>query len=478
MGVQIASGSANRAVVFSSKSTTRRFGRPKEPVANGEPIAQLDLYDLAAKNRVASLPLTYDCDLQSVSPSGRHALVRLRNGEDRIDIWSLDEKKHVVGFRPYKTEKSENERKIRAAVLIDDDHVMTLSAGNRLALWKIPECKAVYVMNGVSTPGLSANNKNLVLRTSQSYRFFESLTGEAVGDLKTIGHVRCAAFHPDGTRFAVLQSGMIVTFDLKTGRKENEFHIPSNVYGQWMQWCDDNYLLLGGRQLVDLKNKMIVWSYDLAGGLFAPRSPDQRVFYLSNSQPITLTAATLPHAGAKTALAGKKLEPKVVLKPGMKVSLNIQLNGAGGAPNLSADVRKLWSDRLRQNGIEVVEKASMVLFARATSQQTGKNKTFSSIFRFGRKGRGSETVAETVVECRIVFGMNNSAFGERKTRISNISSSFIRLKQGETATSHLNQQLQNRVSGFFRGYSPPKYLFDTDAEKGLGTSQLVSGGAR
>jgi hypothetical protein len=212
-------------------------------------------------------------------------------------------------------------------------------------------------------------------------------------------------------------------------------------------------------------------------------------------------------------LAGKKLEPTYILKPGMKVGLNVDLKGINGHPNLTNEVFTDWSRKLQARGLVVDANAPIVLFARAPTQNTGKSKTYvrsSSRFGFGpiippriggigprrggigpRRGIGprggmpnpggggeqQETVSETVYNCRIVFGSNGKAFGEKTANISNMLSSFA-VKKDESAQSHLSKWQGNAVAAFFRGYSPPGYVFDIGAENGFGTSQLVSGGAR
>ena len=62
-------------------------------------------------------------------------------------------------------------------------------------------------------------------------------------------------------------------------------------------------------------------------------------------------------------------------------------------------------------------------------------------------------------------------------KISNLLSSFS-VKKGTSAQQYLDKRQSDSAARFFRGYSPPGYLFDNGAQNGLGTSKFVSGGTR
>lgn len=522
-GVKLARRDAGIAVAHSESAAaggrgrfpTRRggrFGRAGNQPAqnpNAGPVNRLDIYNLKTRNRVDSLPLTYSTELMAVSPTGAHALVRYKTGEDRLDVWSLSAKKHVAGWKPYVDEKSKSHHKVTEAHFVDEEHVLTVNSNNRMALWKIPDCKAVYVINGVTKPQLSSSGKVLCVKNSKSLRFFNALTGEPVGDITPpSGIPTCGAFHPDGEKFAAAYSiaggRKLGVWNLKTGNLESEFPIPLTAGLRSIHWCGDSHVLLDNAKLVDLKNKMLVWTYSLPGGTHINETPDGKHWYLSGTRPMSLTGLAMPDNAVTRATAGKKLEPQLVLKPGMEVAINVQLNGINGGGNLNQEVYNAWKQRLEAAGVKVVQKAPLVLFGRADVQNTGRTETFtiSSGNRFGfmppprfggRFGRGggaanngantrTETVTDSVINCRIVFGKGQQAFGEIKRPINKLPRSvrFYRtsIKKGETADSHFSNRQQRYATSFFKSYHPPAYLFDKQAANGLGSSQLVSGGSR
>jgi len=200
----------------------------------------------------------------------------------------------------------------------------------------------------------------------------------------------------------------------------------------------------------------------------------------------------LPEPDVGRRLADKDLAPKFLLKPGMKVTLSIALKGISGHPNITDEIVNDWTRKLQSRGIEVAAGQPIVLFARSSLENTGKTHQFSRSpsrlgfgprfgSRFGKPPAGSrtESVSGKVVKCRIVFGINGKSYGERIRDVKNVYRGMrVTVKKDESVQSKVDKQQANSAAGFFRGYSPPGYLFDNGAENGLGTSQLLPGGAR
>jgi len=240
MGALLARRDVAQALVVSHAAG--RFGRL--PDGDGKtPLVRLDRYDLVNRKLVDSLSLTYPADLLAFSPSGKRALLRYKKGEDRVDCWSLEEKKPVIGWRPYSKERFSHYKKVNAAVFVDDDHVLTLNGRNKLVLWKLPDCTAVYVMENVSKPGLSPNGRYLTVAAGNSFRMFDARTGDAVGDVTFSGTPQAAAFHPNGERFAAVytdaEGTKLGVWDLTTGKSSGSF--PLRTSARSVHWCGDGY---------------------------------------------------------------------------------------------------------------------------------------------------------------------------------------------------------------------------------------------
>jgi hypothetical protein len=472
------------------------------PQLTGESgAARIDLYDLAVGQHRKSIDVPFTCAMLAYSPDGSRALLRLTEGEDRLDIYDVDSGEHLVGWRPYLIEQDRNQQKVTAAVFLDKDHLLTLSNAAKLVCWKVPECKAVYMMEQVRQPGVSPGGKYLAISGQRAYRFFDARTGEGCGDLIWNGLATAAAFDPAGERFvvSVLRDGgaALVGFDLKNGSQAFEFPVARAAMGfdlkngsqafefpvaraaiGSMHFCGDEHLLLDNQFLVNLTNQVVLWRYDLPGGVHVPVSPDGRHWYAAQRSAgtpgILLAAVDLPDAKALTALAANP-QPKFVVQPGSKVSLAIRAANPPGMPSFQQDVRKQLADRLAEHGITVADGQPIVFELSSTQRNTGETLEFHGI------GIGTQDVSvpEVEVTCRVAYVSGGKTLWQNEARFSNDTWGFIiHLDQGQTVQQYLDKQLWGAVSGFFLGTVPPKYVFEEGQSEGLGASQLTASGVQ
>ncbi|HID23086.1 MAG TPA: hypothetical protein EYP14_11890, partial [Planctomycetaceae bacterium] len=208
---------------------------------------RVDHYDLASGKFTGTLQVPYSADLVAISPDGASVLVRPTKSPGRIDVWTMKEGKHWVGWRPYR-QAEKNNAFVEAAVWVDSEHVLTRNRAGELVLWVMPACRAVYVISGqpqadvvaledklrqieaefreklerlrtgrreqrdekekVDTSvkpnplPLSPGGKTLVVSRADRLLFVDALTGTVHGATQTPGPMKAAAFHPDGETFA------------------------------------------------------------------------------------------------------------------------------------------------------------------------------------------------------------------------------------------------------------------------------------
>ncbi|MBT4868270.1 MAG: hypothetical protein HON53_24450, partial [Planctomycetaceae bacterium] len=226
-------------------STTTKPAKNKP--AENEPTEKppktlLSVSDVASGDRLKEIPLTFDCILTAVNADGTRCLVRTPGTDQgRIDVFSTDDGSHIVGWRPYQKEEK-RKRNVVFATFIDDTHVLTRGSGNQVVLWEIPSCKAIYSFETRQNPTLSSGGRYLVVpgKTNQDVRFYEPLTGQLRGGLKSLAIGAVCAFHPNGERLAIINGGTIKLWNLKDGKMEKEFRVA--LGGQTLKWCGDRYL--------------------------------------------------------------------------------------------------------------------------------------------------------------------------------------------------------------------------------------------
>lgn len=505
-GLYMSRADGARAVVMHSQvargnSGSRPASGSSRPKNAATPV-WLDVYDLTEGKRLHSLDVSFPTELIAVSPLGDRAVMRIGETQDRLDVYDVNEGAHIVGWRPFKDEPEEPGQrffsrsgkgsgvKVTAAAFVDGDHVLTYDDKKRITLWKLPECRAVYMINDASQPGLSPNGRYLVVSTGKHFRFFDALSGEGVGDLQSAGSLNAAAFHPDGQRFAVAFTDALgftlIVWNLADGRIEADFPLPKT--GKFMQWCGDNYLLLDGESLIDVGAQMIVWKYNLPKGVHSPVSPDLRHWILAPKTPrstaIYLAAEKIPDSSATAELSTRKsLSPEFILKPGDRVSLKVQLPPLPGASKFPDDVRRNLRSRFEKNGITVTDGAPLTVHVTLTEGATGKSQNYTtgrSMFGGGgpfggpRPAAGNTiSVSERQVKCRVVMARGQISLWEKDMTFSNTSSFHVRFKDGENLQSKLTENMWNAAKNSLLSFEPPAYVFPPEAVDGLGSSLLT-----
>ncbi|MFM8583435.1 MAG: WD40 repeat domain-containing protein, partial [Planctomycetaceae bacterium] len=394
--------------------------------------SELLVMDLTKGSQQSQFPLPGPSDLLGVDNEGTVAATRLQASEGRIDLFSLTDGSPVAAWRPYGEEKHDHEQKVLAAVVIDKDHVLTLSQANRLVMWDLPGKRAVYQIERAEMPGVSPGRRWLTVWNGQGVRVFDALTGQVKGDLQLPadgwGPPSSAAFHPNGEHLAVclntFPSGRVVVWSLKTGQVEHDFVQP--VISQTLHWCDDGHLLLDNTALVDLKNRVLVWNYELpfGKGVHVPDSPDGRHWYLTSSggqqATVTLVAAKLPDTGTEQKLAGRKLAPEYLLQPGSKVGVRFNFTSTPPKkPNFQEEVWKGLQQALSRAGMVYEEKSSLIFVLHLASKATGENHEFR-ITSFGRGGGPRQaTVPGQEVEVGVEVWNGNQKIYDSKQKYGN-----------------------------------------------------------
>ena len=468
-----------------------RRGKAAEAPASGDaPSCSLEVVDLATRKEIADIDLPYNADLLSVTLDGKYAVVRMIDGLTRLDIFSLDDSSHYRGWRPYGHLPQDNEQKVKAAVFVDDKHLLTLNQSDLLVMWDLSSMEAIYQIERAAHPGVSPGRKYLSVSNGKGFRLFDSLTGEVRGDVEfgEFVHVTGAAgFNSRGDRLAATvnrNNGMhLIAWDLSTGKIVNDFPIP--LPAQQLQWCGDDYVLLDNRSLIDVPHKMLVWNYTLppGKGVHLDDNPDGRHWYLSASggqnSSVTVTAADLPHAAAVKQLESSKLDPGYLLQPGSKVSVRFNItSNPPGVQNFQQDVWKNLQTQLAKNQVTVVDNERLVLYVSLTHRNTNEKHSFR-MTGFGRLGGGRSEleVAGQEVECGLQLWLDNKVVWNGNVKHTN-GAFFIHLKEGVSVEQHLQEQMWNASTQHLLKLTPPKYVLPETAANGLGQSQLTADGVR
>lgn len=485
--VTLAGAQAARAVVMHTAIAPTRTVVPEKSSRNTKKKsaavetlapAWLTLVDLAAGTESGAVEIPFDCDLASVSLDGKRALLRLSEGDDRLDVWSLDDKQPVVAWRPYMSEKN---HAVTAALFVDSDHVLTTNMAGKLAVWELPACRAIYTIDLAPVATLSPNRKYLAVPGDKKIRFFETLKGEPCGDLEVAGEMRAAVFHPDGERFAAIVAGgagpRLVCWNLSDGRIEADFLLP--VAGDSLQFCSNGYLLLDNSTLIDLDHKMIVWKYLLPSGIHLSESPDGRHWYAAPVSPrakgLSLVATALPEPRAQAKLAHAAFDTDMVIQPGARVSLKIELSAVPpGRPRMAQELTQAFTERFARNKIAVAENQNVVVTVKMAHRLTGQQPSVEIEQSVqGKLKREKIPVPQLVIECSILFRHKGKVVWESKTNLTS-TAALYRVPEGKPAAQFVNESVWESAANFLLKFDPPTFVFADTAVDGLGTSPLTA----
>jgi WD40 repeat protein len=424
-----------------------------------------DRFDLAAGKHLGSTGLfsfepapntNINIDA-ALSPDGALLAVRGPRGK-RIDVYSLAEGKHVVGFSPLERAGPEV---VRWAAFVDEKRLLVQTGAN-LVLWELPACKAVWSLGGVSRPpALSPGRKYVAVCAGASFDLLDAATGERQGTLGGPGvrGVGAAGFRPDGKRLAALVStadgrNVLTQWDATTGEVVNSS--PASVAPAELSWAGDGFVLVG-TQLLDLQSGWGLAFYGLPGvGKPATAGPDGRhwfAFARQGAEAPVLAAQTLPDAATKQlarGLADKTIQP--ALAPGMSVTVNVQ---GGAFPEDPEGTRRRALDtltqRLQAQGLKVGPGGTLTLTVQYQGPRaTGETREYES-FGVGRKQ--VTKVSVQAVDAVATLSDGRGTIWEQKTTYR--TPDPFGLIETNDIQGHLNKLLWNNVANFAAGLGVP-----------------------
>jgi hypothetical protein len=226
-------------------------------------------------------------------------------------------------------------------------------------------------------------------------------------------------------------------------------------------------LLVGGTDIVDISRRLILWRYD--GGYAASRSyGGWQWLVMTSGNVLGIVPAKLLHE--EVLAAAKDLNPEEILalKPGVKVSLDIQLGGEEQAKAVSA-----LEAALEQNGIAVAPDQPLQLSARIVTGDS-QTKEYGRGF-FNREDREQVTVTEKRYEVELTVD-GQSAWKQTSLLQSGYAPHTIWLERDETAQQAIDRQNQQRSAHFSFSASIPRYVVHPKYAGPLGTSKISMGG--
>lgn len=236
--------------------------------------------------------------------------------------------------------------------------------------------------------------------------------------------------------------------------------------------ADGRFVLLGGRDLLDLENKAVVWRYEAAtaqaggarGGAPSTLAHGGRCWsVVSEGNKSILTSAVLPHKTARAAAEKVAPEQLLLVKPGSTVSLSVTIEGP---EDQRQRIVNAITAQLAQHNIQIDNASPIRLIAK-----TENGKTEQRTYR--RFGGGQETVAVTEKISRIYFEQNGKIAWE--ARMSTGFLGFVQAKDGQTIAQAVTAANKPNL-GFLEQAQIPAYVPRPTETPWLGVSKWTLNG--
>lgn len=448
-------------------ATTALIAYVDEPPAR-EATVHAERVDLASGKSLGAIAVPVASIPSDLSPNGQRML-SIVNGfhfgeRDRLDVWTVSGNafKHLISFRPFDDQQAGG-RDVEWTAFVDDDHALTLNRDGLLILWQVASAKPVWRMKlGAGAAALSPAGKLLVASESNGdVAVIDPINGALKGRLSADGmRFSDFAFSADGKQLAGLSWDAVRVWDLTSGKLARDVLIPWQAERSSIEWASDGYVLLGGRHLLDLERRIVLWEYngaqqstDWAGKCYAILAGDK-------TNPPMLVAKSLPHGAARQLAATIKPADVLLVQPGMSVSLEVNIEATDAERQ---SVIESLKKKLADNQVKVADGQPIRLIAQ-TRQGESKQETYR---QFGRGSEDQVNVAQKIT--RLAFEVDGKIVWETSTASS--AGSVLTIKQGQSAQQAADAAARYNIP-FLLSARVPAYVTKPREKVAFGSSQL------
>lgn len=444
-------------------------------------VARMETVNLKQKKSFGSSSVVGGAKQCFISPTGTRVLLVAEEGfhnrKARLEVWGLNGGKALsqVTWWPFATSKGHwGPNEIIWADWIDEDQLIIVNGEGTTVLWRIDGGKAhaIYQIDadGRCTPALTAGRAHMALSTPRGVEIFRATDGTLLARMDGVrpgaGQV---AFNADGTKLACVSGKSVYVWNATDGKLERDFDCSNMKWGEVI-WLDDEHLLVGGSDVVDVTRRILLWRYETPN-LPADSAPSGRWLMMQSNNILGLVPTQMMQP--EVLAAAKELDPDAILavKPGAKISLDIQLGGEDQQKAESA-IR----NGLTQNGIEVASDAPIKISARIVTGES-ETKEYGSGFGFFHRG-DTEQVTVTSKRYEVEIMVDGQSAWKLVSTMQAGAPHVIWLQQGESAQQAIDRQNAARDASFSFSASIPRYVVHPKYAGPIGTSKITLSGGK
>ncbi len=364
---------------------------------------------------------------------------------DRMEVWTLRGSKinKLVEWVPY-ADLNGGDKDVLWAEFVDEETLATSSRNGRVALWKFPDITPICYFDtvGGAVPSLSPDRKLIAYSNGEHLGIFDVAKREVILQRPTPSKLQWpyVAFSPSGKRIGCIAFDKLLCWNTEDGELIHEIPANGANFHGAIDFPNDNFILAGGKILVDIDNQLKLWQYDGAeqlktvGGLTFIAATD-------GSKPGVLLAGQLPHPAALDMQKKALTDPSLfVFKKGTTVKLDVN---AISDPAAREKVTQSLTKKLKEMDCTVAPNGTIDLVA---TMEGPKEREIRFI------ATGDYKMQEYVTGLKFVY-QGKVAWQTSSTNVP----FMVSLKRGENMESHL-RSLEKPQYGFYDGVSLPKFL--------------------
>lgn len=377
-------GAESDPLVLSSVSTAKvTRGAPNCPVV----VVGLDVWSCIDRSKVMSLEGEYDATAQTaLSPDGRYFCAASKPpGQQNTDVvvWNVETGK------PQFTAAGDSKRFVDSILLSQDRLYVGDRWSDELFVWdcesgkKKQSVKIAQARYKQGNTAISHNGQFIAAVTRNQLSVFDAASAKGI---VTLANPRAAArgadkaealyaslqslsFSPDNSEIASVSTVNGSRFLCWNGQGELVFErvmTGSLANNPTVQWFANHKAWLVGSDILDRDTErallsVVGQSSDTVIQIFDDTSLCGRF----TTNPSQVSIRDIPWDAISRSLLAMKNDRESAIRPGVGVSLNLQLKGASG--KYDADLRKAVRARLTASGLSVSESGDVRLTLRLTA---------------------------------------------------------------------------------------------------------------
>lgn len=396
----------------------------------------------------------------------------------RLDVWLPSQRRHGVGWVPYKDESFRGDDLVTYAGFHGTRHVMTTNLSGTLVRWRLPKCEAEYRLPDFGRFLGSANDGSILFGwcpETDVIRLVQADNGDCLGELqmgRPIQMVHFATIPAGQAEFLAIIEGTeteVLAWDLATGKIKfrtvinPEWYLTARLTPA-LSRLDAEHVLLGNRWVLDVRSGALVWEYEMPRGygLFDP--PDGRVWQAvetGNASAMQIRGVRLPRPEELSQMTSAKSDSMFLFGPGdpLKVVVDVSVPGS------DEDAGELVRSALENSGNPIRDDSPFELAIRGAQRDTGERTEYRAMFA-GFKEQREFIVDERVIELQITLTKSGTEIWKAQPVLRQNLPHFV---NGDPQTI-ADESLQASFTGFLRKRPLPVRVYPPATELKIGRS--------